>query len=548
MGAVSGRVWEPGGGHLSVPDSPALESSTTNPKAAATRVLSAGAFGRNDWTVKEALVSPDSDTLENESLQLIRTKGVAGETGTSLDERHDRTGGEENVALGQLDVRVGALEREKKLGTGNVLDDLPPEAWEPCHWCRNESVGGGFSFSSQEATCPGREADANGQPYRIRGFIIPETTGGLNQIRRYICNAVGLAHLLHAALVLPRLQADVFWKDGGAFEDVFDVDHFIGRLRGVVPVVRELPKILQGLPPTEIKVSRFDKPSDYVRWVLPVLQRRAVIKLRARFGGEYEPGFDHFEQARCRACFGAFKFVDHVAETGELLLARMREKGRFAALHLRFEPDMVAFSRCDYPDLLPASADVLQSIRSTSRKFNKRKQVEAAELRRQGLCPLTPAETAKVFLALGIPTELPVYLATGDFLEPEGLTSVYRNTFRKSDLLTKAELEPYGGRANLLVALDFYVATRSDYFLATFYSNVEQMVVSDRTLSGRRHSLILNRTAVAEAPAHEGEWPTFKAMMLRSHLGEQVTVQAGQVPEKLPYCMCPKRTSSEGAR
>lgn len=168
--------------------------------------------------------------------------------------------------------------------------------------------------------------------------------------------------------------------------------------------------------------------------------------------------------------------------------------------------------------------------------------MEAAELRRQGLCPLTPTETAKVFLALGIPTELPVYLATGDFLEPEGLTSVYRNTFRKSDLLTKTELEPYAGRANLLVALDFYVATRSDYFLATFYSNVEQMVVSDRTLSGRRHSLILNRTAVAEAPSDEGEWQTFKAMMERSHLGEKVTVQAGQVPEKLPYCMCPKRT------
>lgn len=93
----------------------------------------------------------------------------------------------------------------------------------------------------------------------IRGFIIPEATGGLNQIRRYICNAVGLAHLLHAALVLPRLQVDVFWKDAGSFEDVFDVDFFIEQLRGTVPVVRELPKILQGLAPTEIKVSHLDR-------------------------------------------------------------------------------------------------------------------------------------------------------------------------------------------------------------------------------------------------------------------------------------------------
>lgn len=88
--------------------------------------------------------------------------------------------------------------------------------------------------------------------------------------------------------------------------------------------------------------SRLCRPSHYMRWVLPVLQRRAVIKLRARFGGEYEPGFDHFEQARCRACFGAFKFVDHVVRTGELLVTRMRAQGHFAALHLRFEPDMVS--------------------------------------------------------------------------------------------------------------------------------------------------------------------------------------------------------------
>jgi hypothetical protein len=169
--------------------------------------------------------------------------------------------------------------------------------------------------------------------------------------------------------------------------------------------------------------------------------------------------------------------------------------------------------------------------------------MQAADLRHQGLCPLNPAETAKVFLALDIPKALPIYLATGDFLEPEGLTAVYHNVFRKSTLLSESELEPYLGRANLLVALDFYVATRSDYFLATFYSNVEQMVVSHRTLSGRKKSLLLNRTAFAEAPEGQNDWQVFKSLMVKAHLGAQVTVQAGQVPEKLPYCMCAKRAS-----
>lgn len=198
----------------------------------------------------------------------------------------------------------------------------------------------------------------------------------------------------------------------------------------------------------------------------------------------------------------------------------------------------MAFSKCAYPDLRAASAEVLDSIRETSRKFRPRKNLQAEQLRREGLCPLSPAETAKVFLALDIPKELPIYLATGDILEPEGLIAVYPNVYRKSDLLSDSEVAAYAGRANLLVALDFYVATRSDYFLASFYSNVEQMVVSDRTLTGRHKSLILNRTAFAEAPQSEEDWRTFKSMMVAAHLGAQVKIQAGQVPEKLPYCMC----------
>lgn len=47
----------------------------------------------------------------------------------------------------------------------------------------------------------------------------------------------------------------------------------------------------------------------------------------------------------------------------QLLVERMRSYGRYIALHLRYEKDMLAFSGCTY-GLSPAEADELTSIRS----------------------------------------------------------------------------------------------------------------------------------------------------------------------------------------
>uniref|UniRef100_A0A7N0U108 O-fucosyltransferase family protein n=1 Tax=Kalanchoe fedtschenkoi TaxID=63787 RepID=A0A7N0U108_KALFE len=73
------------------------------------------------------------------------------------------------------------------------------------------------------------------------GYIFIHAEGGLNQQRIAICNAVAVAKIMNATLILPVLKQDQIWKDQTKFEDIFDVDHFIDYLKDDVRIVRDIP-------------------------------------------------------------------------------------------------------------------------------------------------------------------------------------------------------------------------------------------------------------------------------------------------------------------
>lgn len=129
----------------------------------------------------------------------------------------------------------------------------------------------------------------------------------------------------------------------------------------------------------------------------------------------------------------------------------MRSYGRYIALHLRYEKDMLAFSGCTH-DLSPDEADELRMIRFgmlivvlnnqlifmnpfveqsfflwcqqflyllfwTWRENTahwKIKEIDSAEQRSKGYCPLTPKEVGIFLSALGYPSNTPIYIAAGE--------------------------------------------------------------------------------------------------------------------------------------
>lgn len=78
-----------------------------------------------------------------------------------------------------------------------------------------------------------------------RYLIVVDANGGLNQQRSSICNAVAVAGLLGATLVIPRFEFHNVWRDPSEFSDIYDEEHFINTLKGHVKVVRELPEELK---------------------------------------------------------------------------------------------------------------------------------------------------------------------------------------------------------------------------------------------------------------------------------------------------------------
>ncbi|KAL5131198.1 O-fucosyltransferase 39 [Glycine soja] len=84
---------------------------------------------------------------------------------------------------------------------------------------------------------------------KSEGYIQVFLDGGLNQqkmgfsiksllSRSKICDAVVVAKILNATLVIPYLELNPVWRDSSSFMDIFDVDHFIDVLKNDISIVR----------------------------------------------------------------------------------------------------------------------------------------------------------------------------------------------------------------------------------------------------------------------------------------------------------------------
>ncbi|XP_059453540.1 O-fucosyltransferase 7 [Corylus avellana] len=336
-------------------------------------------------------------------------------------------------------------------------------------------------------------------PVKSRGYLLVHTNGGLNQMRAGMCDMVAVARIINATLVIPELDKRSFWKDNSSFADVFDEDHFINALANDVKVIKKLPKDLSPATRTVKNFRSWSSMDYYQEEIASMWEDYQVIraaKSDSRLANNNLP--PDIQKLRCRACYEALRYAPQIEAMGKLLVNRMRSSGPYIALHLRYEKDMLAFSGCTH-GLSPDEADELRMIRENTAHW-KIKEIDSAEQRSKGYCPLTPKEVGIFLSALGYPSNTSIYIAAGEIyggdLHMVDLQSRYPILMSKEKLASVEELEPFMDHATQLAALDFIVSVESDVFIPSYSGNMARAVEGHRRFLGHRKTISPDRKAL----------------------------------------------------
>ncbi|MFS7962459.1 putative GDP-fucose protein O-fucosyltransferase [Helianthus anomalus] len=382
------------------------------------------------------------------------------------------------------------------------------------------------------------------------GYLLIATSGGLNQQRIGITDAVVVARILNATLVVPELDHHSFWKDDSDFANIFDVDWFISFLAKDIQVVKRIPdkymRALEKLPYTKL-VPRKSEPQYYLDEVLPTLLRRHVVQL-TKF--DYRLAYDldeELQRLRCRVNYHALRFTKPLQKLGHKLVMEMRNMAkRYIAVHLRFEPDMLAFSGCYY-----GGGDKVRDELGEIRKRWKTLPdiLSDGEARKQGKCPLTPHEVGLMLRALGFNNETYIYVASGEIYGGEAtlqpLRELFPNFYTK-EMLASKELQPFLPFSSRLAAIDYIVCDQSDVFVTNYNGNMAKVLAGRRRYMGHKRTIRPNARKLSALflQRESMPWTTFSKKVKsaqRGFMGEPDDMKPGLNFHEYPSsCICKK--------
>ncbi|XP_073102179.1 O-fucosyltransferase 29 isoform X2 [Elaeis guineensis] len=321
---------------------------------------------------------------------------------------------------------------------------------------------------------------------KSNGYLLIATSGGLNQQRTGITDAVVVARILNATLVVPELDHYSFWKDDSEFANIFDVNWFISALSKDVTIVKRIPdKVMRSMekPPYTMRPPRKSTREYYLYQVLPILLRRHAVQL-TKFDYRLTNRLDdELQKLRCRVNYHALRFTKRIQVLGQRLVKRMRKmSSRFIAVHLRFEPDMLAFSGCYYGGG-ERERNELNEIR---KRWATLPDLSAEDERSRGKCPLTPHEVGLMLRALGFENDTHIYIASGEIYGGEQSLQPLKDLFpnlHTKEMLAGDDLKPFLPFSSRLAAIDYIVCDESDVFVTNNNGNMAK-ILAGRSFGG----------------------------------------------------------------
>ncbi|KAL9387561.1 hypothetical protein Peur_020685 [Populus x canadensis] len=381
------------------------------------------------------------------------------------------------------------------------------------------------------------------------GYLLIAASGGLNQQRTGITDAVVVARILNATLVVPELDHHSYWKDDSDFVNIFDVDWFISYLAKDVTIVKRVPdKVMRSMekPPYTMRVPRKSPPEYYLDQVLPILLRRRVVQLTKfdyRLASNLE---EELQKLRCRANYHALRFTKPIQEIGERLVTKMRKMAkRYIAIHLRFEPDMLAFSGCYFGGGEKERFE-LGEIR---KRWATLPDLSPDGERERGKCPLTPHEVGLMLRALGFANDTYLYVASGEIYGGEEtlrpLRELFPNFYTKEMLAIK-ELKSFFPFSSRMAAIDYIVCDESDVFVTNNNGNMAKILAGRRRYAGHKRTIRPNAKKLSALfkARDRMDWDTFAKKVKasqRGFMGEPDEVRPGRGDfHEYPSCICEK--------
>ncbi|XP_043698779.1 O-fucosyltransferase 38 isoform X2 [Telopea speciosissima] len=269
---------------------------------------------------------------------------------------------------------------------------------------------------------------------------------------------VAVARMMNATLVVPQLDKRSFWRDSSVFSDLFDEDHFITTLQGDVRIIKELPKELEIVPRARKHFTSWSSLNYYEEMTRLWKDYKVihVAKSDSRLANNNLPV--DIQRLRCRALYYALRFSPPIENLGKKLVERLRSRGgRYIALHLRYEKDMLSFTGCTY-GLTDVEAEELRIMRENVNHW-KMKKINSTEQRQGGFCPLTPKEEM---------------------------------------VATPEELKLFMEHASQTAALDYIISVESDVFISSYSGNMARSVEGHRRFLGHRKTITPDRKGLVE--------------------------------------------------
>ncbi|KAF2299081.1 hypothetical protein GH714_030456 [Hevea brasiliensis] len=316
-----------------------------------------------------------------------------------------------------------------------------------------------------------------------------------------ITDAVVVARILNATLVVPELDHHSYWKDDSDFVNIFDIDWFISYLAKDVTIVKRVPdKVMRSMekPPYTMRVPRKSPPEYYLDQVLPILLRRRVVQLTK---------FD-------------YRLANNLDDEK---LQKLRCRVNYHALSLQNPYKILDLS--------------------------------AEEERARGKCPLTPHEVGLMLRALGFANDTYIYVASGEIYGGEDtlrpLRELFPNFYTK-EMLANEELKTFLPFSSRLAAIDYIVCDESDVFVTNNNGNMAKILAGRRRYAGHKRTIRPNakRLSALLMERDKMDWDTFAKKVKscqRGFMGEpdEMRPGRGEFHEYPSPCICEKPFSNE---